>query len=279
MLVFPACGLCAAKFTAAPRIFIATFFFLGFGNHGRNGKPVSGRVHRNKCEIGGADVPVLIRPIVLDPNFNPDLHRGVKSAVYGGTQDNEISNLDRHQKIHMIHGSGDYILAAVAMGSEGTGHVDPVHEAAAKKRVERVGVVRENDLGHFGFRFANRSRRAIFRKVVVHNALVGKHRILPRAKTLKIAISKTMHSRVGVRIDPALPDAVKREFAVFRRRMRRLAYVVKRDLVHAGARNRKADCIPIALGWEVRTTGCITEIAIIVDGVVVGEEVLSASAA
>ena len=80
-----------------------------------------------------------------------------------------------------------------------------------------------------------------------------------------------------MRLDPVLVDAVEREFAVLRRRMRRLADVMQCDLVDAGPGDRKPDCIPITVGGEVWTTGRITEIAIIVDGFVVGNELLSSS--
>ena len=85
---------------------------------------------------------VFLRAIVLDPNFNADFHRGVKGAVHRRAQDDQIANTCRHQEVKMIDGSGNYILAAVAMGSERAGHIDPVHEATAKKRIERVGIVR-----------------------------------------------------------------------------------------------------------------------------------------
>jgi hypothetical protein len=78
-----------------------------------------------------------------------------------------------------------------------------------------------------------------------------------------------------MRLDPVLADAVEREFAVLRRRMRRLANVMQRDLVDTGTGDRKADRIPITFGGEVWTTGGISEIAIIVDGFVVGNELVS----
>src|SRR5579862_7270657 len=43
----------------------------------------------------------------------------------------------------------------MTVGSHRAGKVDPMHKAPAKKSIQRISVVRQNDLGHLGDRFTH----------------------------------------------------------------------------------------------------------------------------
>ena len=45
----------------------------------------------------------------------------------------------------------------MAMGGQSAGQIDPVHQAAAEQRAQRVGVVGQNQFDHLGLRLAHRS--------------------------------------------------------------------------------------------------------------------------
>ncbi len=96
--------------------------------------------------------------IILHPDLHAHFNRSVVHAIDRRTQDYEISHANRHQKIQVIDGRSYDICARVTMCSHGAGEVDPVHEASAEKRIQRIGIVRQNDLGHFRDRFADRPR-------------------------------------------------------------------------------------------------------------------------
>ena len=52
----------------------------------------------------------------------------------------------------MIDGGRDDVAAGVAMGRQRSRHVDPMLQTATQQGAERVGIVRQNKLGHFGLR-------------------------------------------------------------------------------------------------------------------------------
>ena len=53
-------------------------------------------------------------------------------------------------EVDVIHGRGYDVSAGVAIGGNGSCKIDEVHEPAAKQVAERVGIVGQDDLSHFG---------------------------------------------------------------------------------------------------------------------------------
>src|SRR6202034_3853469 len=109
-------------------------------------------------EIGGGDVVVDTGDGVFDPGFNADFHRGFEGAVDGGFEDDEVADMDGGDEVDVFHGGGDDVAAGVAIGGHGADEVDEVHEAAAEQVAEGVGVVRQDELGHFGLRAGHGAR-------------------------------------------------------------------------------------------------------------------------
>jgi hypothetical protein len=54
------------------------------------------------------------------------------------------------EELQPVHGCGHEQAAGVAVAGDGGGDVDEVHDGAAEDESERVGVVRQDDLHHFG---------------------------------------------------------------------------------------------------------------------------------
>src|ERR1035437_9349170 len=161
-----------AQLPAVRGIFVAALFFRSLGNDGRDCHTISRGIYGHKSQIGGTDMVTLFGAIVLYPNLHAHLHRSAVDAIDRRAQDHEISDANGHEKIQMVNGSGHHVLARVTVSSHGAGEVDPVHEASAKKRVQRIGVVRQHELGHFRDRFAHWPGASELRFVVVNHKIV-----------------------------------------------------------------------------------------------------------
>ena len=59
--------------------------------------------------------------VVFDENFHAHLHGSLEDPVNGGTEDDEISDADGDQEIDVIDGSGDDVVAGVAVRGHGAG--------------------------------------------------------------------------------------------------------------------------------------------------------------
>src|SRR6266851_6155165 len=113
---------CTAAYLAAVHgIFIAAPFILGLRDNRRHRQAISGSIYGDKRQIGGADVTALFGTIILHPDLHAYLHRSVVHAIDRRTQDYEISNPNRHEKIQMIDGRSHDICARVAMGGHRAG--------------------------------------------------------------------------------------------------------------------------------------------------------------
>jgi hypothetical protein len=65
--------------------------------------------------------------------------------------------VDGLDEVDVIHGGGDDVGARVSIGSDGAGEINEVHEAPAEEIAEGIGVVGEDNLGHFGLGACNGS--------------------------------------------------------------------------------------------------------------------------
>ena len=54
----------------------------------------------------------------------------------------EVADMNGHPEIEMINRRSHDVLPRVAMRCQGSGHVNPVHQASAKQGAERIGIVR-----------------------------------------------------------------------------------------------------------------------------------------
>ena len=63
------------------------------------------------------------------------------------------------EELQVVDGGGHQQAARVAMAGDRAGDVDQVHHGAAEDEPERVGVVRQHDLNHFGRRLRRTLRQ------------------------------------------------------------------------------------------------------------------------
>src|ERR1700722_1236307 len=117
--------------------------------------PATVFVDGNEDEIGAGDVQVCPGLRIFDPDFDANFERRIEGAIDAGLENEQIADVNRLNEVDVIHGGGDHVGARVAIGGDGAGEVNEVHEAAAKQVAERVGVVREDDLSHLGLRAGN----------------------------------------------------------------------------------------------------------------------------
>ena len=108
--------------------------------------------------------------------------------------------MDGSDEVDVLHGSGDDVAAGVAVGGHGADEVDEVHEAAAEQIAQGVGIVGQDQLGHFRLRLGHgaRGKRGA---VQVHGDLLvsrvqgGGHRVQRERSAFRIQRSEKMESR------------------------------------------------------------------------------------
>jgi hypothetical protein len=154
----------AANFPAAAGIFIPTLLGIGFRDYWRDRNTMFFSVYRDKSQISRADVLAAVVDVTLDPDLDAYFHRSPEDTIDRRAKDDNVSDLHGYQKIHVIDGGGHCVAARMTVSGHGASYVDPVHEAAAEKGAERVGVVREHDLRHFRLRVSHWPR---FHKIVL----------------------------------------------------------------------------------------------------------------
>src|SRR5438552_4174773 len=114
-------------FPAAARVFIATSLLIRFWDNGGNGHVAAASIYSDECQIRGADMLALIEKVVFHPDFYSHFHRSVEDAINRRTKNHQISDMDRSPKIEMIDGSGDDVVAGVAMRGHCVCEINPVH--------------------------------------------------------------------------------------------------------------------------------------------------------
>src|SRR5579872_37903 len=137
-------------------IVVPATLLVAFGDDRGDREASPSCVDSHKCQVGGTDMLAIVMQIVLDEDFYANLHRTMENAIYRRFQDHQIPDMYRHQKIEVINRRRDDISAGMTMRCHSSRKVDPVHQASAKQRAERVGVVGKNNLSHLGLRIAHR---------------------------------------------------------------------------------------------------------------------------
>ena len=57
--------------------------------------------------------------------------------------------MHRDFEIKMIDGSGHHVIARMTVRGHGGGKINPVHQAPAQQSAQHVGIVGQNNFGHF----------------------------------------------------------------------------------------------------------------------------------
>src|ERR1700689_4861341 len=81
---------------------VAAAFIRRLGYNRRHYDLSSGSIDSHKGQIRGTDVMPLFRTIILHPNFDAYLHRGVKGAIDRRAQNYEVSDANGHEKVEVI---------------------------------------------------------------------------------------------------------------------------------------------------------------------------------
>src|SRR5207302_1940675 len=110
-------------FAAAARVFIAASLLFSLWDDSGNGHVASPSIHGDECQIRGADVLALIEKVIFHPDFDSHFHRSVEDAVDGRTKNHQISDMHGSPKIEVIDGSGDDVVAGVAMRRHRAGEI------------------------------------------------------------------------------------------------------------------------------------------------------------
>ncbi len=135
-------------FAATERIVVAADLIGCFGLHLGQLLTSAMLVYGDEDKIGARDVQMCPGLRVLDPDFDPNLERGIEGAIDAGLENKQIADVHGLDEVDVVHGRGDDVGARVAIGSDGAGQVDEVHEATAEEIAEGIGVVGEDNLSH-----------------------------------------------------------------------------------------------------------------------------------
>jgi len=118
----------------------------------------------DESQVSRADVPLGSGDVILHPDLDADLHRGVEGAIHRRSKHEQVADVHGREKIKMIGGSGDDEATRMAMTGESSGDIDQMHEASAEQIAQRIGVVRKDNFHHLRLRFAHRARqKSVFR--------------------------------------------------------------------------------------------------------------------
>ena len=97
----------------------------------------------------------------LREHIHLHFERRRERAGHARLQDDQVADLDRVEELEVVDGRRHQQRAGVAMAGDGAGDVDQVHDGAAEDEPERVRVVGEHDLHHFGGGVGSALRREI----------------------------------------------------------------------------------------------------------------------
>ena len=95
---------------------------------------------------------------VFHPDLDADFHGSFEGAIDGGFEDEQVADVDGRNEVDVFHGGGDDVGAGVAIGGHGADEVNEVHEAAAEQVAQSIGVVGQDELGHFRLRVGHGAR-------------------------------------------------------------------------------------------------------------------------
>ena len=110
-----------------------------------------------------------IHKVVFNEDLHPHFHRCMENAVHRGAEDHQVAHMGGRHEIQMIDCSGHYVIARMTMRRHGAGHINPVHQSSAEQGPKRVGVVRQNNLGHLRLRITDGPRH--------HQVIISFHKL------------------------------------------------------------------------------------------------------
>jgi len=93
-----------------------------------------------------------------------------KRAVHARFEYEQVADMDGLNEIDVIHCRRHHVRPRMPVSRHGAGQVDEVHQSSAQQVAERVGVVGQDDFGHFRLRIGDQSRR--------HRGFGGTHLLL-----------------------------------------------------------------------------------------------------
>jgi hypothetical protein len=129
-------------------IVVTTEFVGGFGLDRWDLLPATVLVDSDEDEVSAGHMEVRSGLRIFDPDFNAHFKRCIESTVDAGLEDEQIADVHGLDEVDVIHGRGDNMCARMAVGGDGPGDVDEMHETAAEQVAKSVGVIGENDLSH-----------------------------------------------------------------------------------------------------------------------------------
>ena len=112
-------------------------------------------IDRHEGEEGGRDV--LLFPVSRSSiqTFTPTSIEVLNARFTLARRADELADLDRVNKLHLIDGGGDHGVAGVTHGGDCSGQIDQVHDFAAEEVAERVGIVGQGEFRVVRDRFAD----------------------------------------------------------------------------------------------------------------------------
>jgi hypothetical protein len=126
-----------------------------FGLNGGHLLAATVLIDGDKNEVGAGDVKMGAGLRILDPDLNAYFKRCIESTVDTGLEYEQVADVDGLDEVDVIHGRGDDVGARVAVGRDGAGDIDEMHETAAEQVAESVGVIGKDDLSHLGLGAGN----------------------------------------------------------------------------------------------------------------------------
>ena len=112
---------------AKKRIVIAARLVRGLRLHLRNFLAAAMFIDGDEDQVSAGYVQMRSGLWIFHPDFDTDLERRIEGAIDAGLEDEQIANVNRLNKVDVIHGGGDNVGARVAIGGNGTGEIDEVH--------------------------------------------------------------------------------------------------------------------------------------------------------
>src|SRR5690349_18251673 len=140
------------NFASPASIFVAAPLLFAVRDDCGNRQALAAAINGNEGEVGGTHVVASVLVVILDKYFYPDLHRRMENSVDRRTQDDEVADTYREEKIQMVDRSSDNVLPGVTVCRQGSSEIDPVHQASPEQSAKRVGIVREDNFRHLGLR-------------------------------------------------------------------------------------------------------------------------------
>ena len=149
-----------------PRVGLITnpSIFVTFEEQGRHLQAAAILGNRHEREIGSAGQLACSRQQFLGIDVDLRFERCVEGARHARLEDDQIADLDWIQKLQAVDRGGHQQAPRVTMTCDRAGDVDEVHHGAAENETQRIGVVRQHHLHHFGGRSGGGLGREIHRR-------------------------------------------------------------------------------------------------------------------